>query len=223
MKQLLTFLVFAAIAQPSSAGVILVVQDATIQEGGSTTVDVLISGTDIGMNFFGVQLDISGSIANGSLSFEPTANQPSPVSSTSPDYVFLGDSASYSAVRQDPVNTRLIAGDGTASTNDVTLGSTQKLLARLAIDHTSAGGAVGDTFQLAVTQDPTNTIFFNSAFQELTIDSTTAGTITVVDNGNSGASAVPEPSSLAMITVFGLGGIAARRHRRNRTVSSARA
>ena len=241
-KQLTLILLSLTASTTASAGVIIQVQNATITAGGTGFVDVLISstGTD---NLLLAQFDfrISGNAANGALQFRSTADQSkSEQLVNSPfAYVFLGDtdSANWFA-NQQATPTELLGGDFTVSTTGVTLDGTQKLLARLEIEHISGSplAAVGDSFTLSLwnadqgNADPIDdsTLFLDDMFNPLMfdIDSTpntlgappafqNFGTITVTSIASA---TVPEPQhSFAILAIVGIA--FARRKYRRRTMS----
>jgi hypothetical protein len=222
---------------PASAAIIIQIQNATIAAGGTGFVDVLISstGTD-SLASAGFDFRIMGPIGNGSLRFRSTAQQSNSEQSASAppeahDYVFLGDTdpGNFFAVRQLD-ETRLLGGDSTFSGTNVMLDGTQKLLARLEIEHVTGTplAAVGDTFTIGLWNDEgdafdpydDSTLFLDDALNPLTFDlnstpSTLAmpgsflnfGTITVT------AAAVPEPGSFVILGILAAVVCTRRMHR----------
>lgn len=188
----LAFIVAAAVSSSLSAGIIVDIQDATISAGGTGFVDVLISstGTDDLVNFQ-VELQLSAPTVTGSLRFNAVQSD-SETTAQSPldyDYVFLGDSINFFAVRQNPDEQRVVAGDS-ASSNRL-IGGTQLLLARLELEHFAFSPlAVGETFTVSLL--PAGT-YFEDELGPLTLDSFNSGTITVT------SAAVPEPASATVL------------------------
>lgn len=238
-KQLTLILLSLTASTTASAGVIIQVQNSTITAGGTGFVDVLISSTGT-ENLLLAQFDfrISGNDANGALQFR-SAQSNSEQGVTSPfAYVFQGDAnPSNWFANQQATPTELLGGDFTVSTTGVTLDGTQKLLARLEIEHISGSplAAVGDSFTLSLwnadqgNADPfdDSTLFLDDMFNPLMfdIDSTpntlgappafqNFGTITVTAVPSATA-VVPEPGSFAIFTIAGLA-FAGRKWRRRR-------
>lgn len=137
---------------------------------------------------------------------EQSVNSPNP-------YVFLGDTdAANFYATQDPSETRVFGGDSTFSLNNISLTSTQLLLARLEIQHVTGTPltAVGDTFTIALVNNDNgtpgdltddSTLFQDNALTPLTfaVGSDPSlflniGTITIT------SAAVPEPGTFAVLT-----------------------
>jgi hypothetical protein len=233
----LTFILLSLTASTTAwAAVIVQVQNATITAGGTGFVDVLISstGTD---NLLLTQFDfrISGNDVNGALQFRNTADQSNSeqVVNSPSGYVFLGDTdpANWSANRQ-VTPTELLGGDFTASFSGVAVDGTQKLLARLEIEHVTGTplAADGDSFTLSLwnadqgTVDPfdDSTFFLDDSFNPLVFDTDSTpntlgspsaflnfGTITVMSD----SAVVPEPGTFAIFTIGGIA-FAGRKYRR---------
>jgi len=188
----------------------------------------------------GYDFQIAGSQGNGSLIFRPSFDVFDPLNASnqtnseqsvlSPDpYVFAGDTDDFNffAVR-DPSETRLQGGDSTFSFADVSLNSTQRLLARLELQHVTGTplSAIGDTFTLSLINDDAgtpgdvdddSTLFFDSGFTPLAFETgsdpsafTNFGTITITS-----AAAVPEPSTFAFLAIAAVG-FAGRRLRKKK-------
>lgn len=224
-----TFLLWLATligSMPAYGDIIVQVQNASITSGGTGFVDVLISstGTD-NLYSAGYDFQIFGLQGNGSLIFRPSFNPLSPLDPSnqtnseqavnSPNaYVFLGDTdaANFYAI-QDPSETRMLGGDSTLSTNNISLTSTQLLLARLEIQHVTGTplAAIGDTFTIALVNNDNvtpvdltddSTLFQDNGFNPLTFAAGSdpsaflnVGTVTIT------AAAVPEPGTFAVLTI----------------------
>jgi hypothetical protein len=243
-KQLSFILLWLIASTTASAGVIIQVQNATITAGGTGFVDVLISstGTD---NLSVMQFDfrISGNAANGALQFRNTADQSNSEQGVSFPiaYVFLGDTdpANWFANRQ-ATPTELLGGDSTASFSGVAIDGTQKLLARLEIEHITGTplAAVGDSFTLSLwndlgisdTFDDDSTFFLDEGLNPLVFDTDSTpntlgspsaflnfGTITVTAD----SAVVPEPGTFAIFTIGGIV-FAGRKYRRRLGAKSPR-
>ncbi len=227
-KQLCFLLLSLAASTTASAGLVIHVQNATITAGGIGFVDVLISstGTD---NLASAAFDfrISGSAANGALQFRSTANQSnSEQLADQPlfpfSYVFLGDTDPAFFLANQVTPTELLGGDVTASFSGVTVDGTQKLLARLEIEHITSTplAAAGDTFTLSLwnadqdTLDPfdDSTLFLDETFAPLSFDTGSTpntlaspsafqnfGTITITS-----ITAVPEPGTFTTLAIAGI-------------------
>ena len=243
MFKQLTFILLSLIASTTaSAGVIIQVQNATITAGGTGFVDVLISstGTD---NLILAQFDfrISGNAADGALQFRSTANQSNSeqVVNSPFAYVFLGDTnpANWFANRQ-ATPTELLGGDFTVSPTGVTVDGTQKLLARLEIEHITGTplAAVGDMFTVSLwnadrgTTNPSDdsTFFLDDMLNPLSFDPDSTpntlaspsafqnvGTITITGT----PAVVPEPGTFATLMIAGIA-FAGREWRRQRGAKS---
>lgn len=188
------FLLAATISSPLSADIIVDIQDATIAAGGTGFVDVLISSNSISdLASFGFEFQISAPTVNGALRFSAVQSD-SETTAQSPldyDYVFLGDSINFSAVRQDPDEQSLVGGD--AASANVSITGTQLLMARLEIEHITGTplAAVGDTFTVSLLPGP-NTEFLDENLAPVNLFSSSSGTITIT-------AAVPEPGSTSIL------------------------
>ena len=190
-------------------GILVEVGDASISEGGTGYVDVLISSDSssaLGDWYFKAEITSTSAgltFADPQTSIDGESN-----------YVFFGASAFYDSSAVSPF-TELNAGDSHASSS-VTLSSSKKLLSRLFLTHTDPGSSVGNTFNIALgTVDSTDSGF--SSHQDPTIGSyyassdvtLTAGTVTIV------AAAVPEPTSISAFILVGAT-LGFRRRKRSR-------
>lgn len=205
-----TLVVAAAISSSVSAGVIVDIRNATVSAGGNGFVDVLISstGTDDLVNFQ-VELQLSAPTVNGALQFTAVQSD-SETTAQSPldyDYVFLGDSINFFAVRQDPDEQRLFAGDSASANRQIS--NTQLLLARLELEHFGLSPlAVGETFSVSLL--PAGT-YFEDELGALTLDSFNSGTITITP------AAVPEPTSVTVLLAGSAVGLWWKRRKRRQT------
>lgn len=207
VSRLCVFLLVLTCGSPLSAAIMVQVQNATITTGGTGFVDVLIESTGSdNLASFGLEFQISAPTINGALRFsavqsssETTAQAPPDVA----DYVFLGDSINFSAVRQDPNEQGLVGGDD-ASAN-VPINGTQRLLARLELEHITATplSAIGDTFTISLLNTG-STYFADELLTPLSVDPfsfNSFGTVTITS-----AAAVPEPgTALFLVASSALG------------------
>lgn len=201
------------------ADIIVTVQSGTIAEGGTGYVDVYARSPSMDSFYLTsyhlkIEEETTGTTA-GSLIFREDINQfPDQQTITSPvPYVFQGDtdSAFWGATRLDPAENEIVGGDATLSGAVMALPTSDRLLARLYLQHAVAtpGDAVGDRWVIRLMQGG-NTYFQYSSSGFATIDPDsylTVGTFTVV-------SAVPEPTvGLTCAVVIA---VLARRFRRGR-------
>jgi hypothetical protein len=233
----------AGFAVPARAGLIVSIGNASVAQGGTGTVDVLLTSTagsqspDL-INNYGFQLQITNNGAdNTQLAF--SANQDfGYISNTglNPAYLFLGDSfaaqppaSSVGSPGQTVYpNDTFTGADSTFSGNPVSLSSgTTYLLASLTV--TTATGAtpvIGDAFTIGLVPTSgtgslsanTNTYFDNFDFNSgselsATPFTSTSGAVNIV------AATVPEPASIisgltALLILAGVHGV--RRVRRSR-------
>jgi len=203
----------------SMGGVIVSVQDANISPNGTSYVDVLISSdSSDNLDSFSFRLNIAdvGSPA-GTLKFDSDANQLTVDPSSDTNYVFFGDSGGYSANNDDPgftflgnPTTAIDVLDLTSSNAGVTLDTDTKLLARVALIHTTAssGASISDSYQVSVSGA---SYLENDGVTSLSVSSTSSGTITVVQS-------VPEPSSCFIVAVLTGFGVTRRSSRSRRSI-----
>ncbi len=228
-------------ATPASADLILTLSDPTapIYVGGTFTVDLFASGSNLNLSDFAVEFQI-GQPGSPDTPVLPTPTfadgtmaNPNPTA-TLGNYVFSGQSADAltpttfgSAVADSHGQLTTFEGgdnqqnpsDPNDSFNDVNVTSTNGLLAQLTITAPSTiqDLVMGDTYQLSLDSLGINTIFDNSS-GSLTIDpsSKLSTTFTILV----APSAVPEPSSflLCMTTLAaGLLYLGSRRFASSRT------
>jgi hypothetical protein len=223
-------------AVPVRAGLIISIESASVAQGGTGTVDVLVtstasSGTPDLINNYGFQLQITNNgTDNTQLAF--SANQDFGYisnASRNPAYLFLGDSSaaqpppsSIGSPGQTVYPSDTFTGaDSTFSGNPVSLSSgTTYLLASLTVTTlTGAAPVVGDAFTISLvptsgtgSMSPnTNTFFDNFDFNNgseisATPFTSTSGTVSIV------SSAVPEPTSIisgltALLVLAGYRGV----------------
>jgi hypothetical protein len=201
----------AMISSPASAGIIVDIQDATIAAGGTGFVDVLISSTGSDdLASFGFEFQISAPTVNGALRFSAVQSD-SETTAQSPldyDYVFLGDSINFSAVRPDPDEQRLVGGD--AASANVSITGTQLLMARLEIEHVTGTplAAVGEMFTVSLLPGP-STEFFDQDWNSVNLFSSSSGTIIITS-----AAAVPEPGAASVLLASSVVGLWWKRRQR---------
>lgn len=186
----------------AQAVLIVSVGDATLLAGGTGTVDVLIASDSPSgdlVSFLGFEFRVS---TGGPTRLE-FVNPQSDLQLTDPNYLFAGDSL---AAAFPPVglvsttivpNDTIIGGDATFSGNEINVGSTPVLLARLEL---TAGTVLppipGDTFIIDLVPGAL-TFFQDNTFTNVQFSST-SGTVTIV---------IPEPSS-AMLAIVALTAVA---------------
>jgi hypothetical protein len=178
------------------ADFVVTVGDATITQGGTGTLDVLIrSANPVGdpLSSFAFDLQITPT-APRHLDFRnPQLDSQLGLS----NYVFVGNSSDF--IGSTPVgvvqsisggtNNRFVGGDDTNSGGNVTV-TTSKLLVRLNLNAaTSAPPVGGDTFNISLV--PGAFTGFRDANNNLIPFTSTAGRITIVG-------VVPEPASLVL-------------------------
>jgi hypothetical protein len=213
-------LALAGFAVPAQAGLIISIANASVTQGGTGTVDVLLMstaspGTPDLINNYGFQLQITNNGSdNTQLAFSTNQNF-GYISNTSlnPAYLFLGDS-SDAQPPPSPVgspgqtvypNDTFTGADSTFSGNPVSLSAgTTYLLASLSVTTlTGASPIVGDAFTISLVPTSgtgsvsanTNTFFdnfnFNTGQETSAVPFTSSsGTVDIL-----GAS-VPEPATL---------------------------
>lgn len=217
-------------ATQASGAIMISVGNASLNAGGTGSVDVFISG-DPGdtLGSFGYEFNITGAVpANGDLQFKPSYFNGSPLDPLTQtnseqglgNYVFAGDthpdnfSANLGSGGTDPLT--LVGGDALLAGNDVSINGTF-LLARLELQH--VGPFLGPSQQFTISLNTASTSTeLDRDFDAGTLNSytgaeisATSGTITV-----NSAAAVPEPSSVAL---FAIGTIAAVLRKKRRAGS----
>jgi hypothetical protein len=211
--------VLAAIATPARADLVISIGSASVTQGGTGTIDVLLMSTassqapDL-INNFGFQLQITNNgVDNTQLAFSANQNFGYLSDTTlNPQYVFLGDSIGAGPPPSGGIVTTTIFPqdtfvglDSTASGNPVSLSAgTTYLLASLSISTlTGAPPTANDSFTISLVppaadgsiNTSTKTFFDNFDFTtgaelSATPFTSTSGTVTIV------AAAVPEPASI---------------------------
>lgn len=222
-KTAFRILVFCSLSQAVFGAVIVEVGDASIAAGGTGFVDVWIrsTGTD-SLYLAAYEFKIMGSEANGSLEFRSPQLDSEQVDS---DYVFFQDTvaANFFAV-PDTDPTDLLGSDFTLSGVPIMLSTTNQLLARLELVHSSGSpvNAIGDMFTISlIKKNPLtladNSVFQDETFTDLSIDPLSfsgSGTITVT------SAAVPEPGTFAALGLAAFtGGVRHLRRRRARSAT----
>lgn len=211
-------LILLCVTDRAYADIIVTVQSGTIAEGGAGYVDVYArsTGTDsfyLTSYHLKIEEETAGTTA-GSLIFREDVSQfPDQQTITSPvPYVFQGDTdaAYWGATRLDPAVDEIVGGDATLSGGVMALPTSDRLLARLYLQHAVAtpGAAVGDRWVIRLMQGGNSFFQYSSSgFSNIDLSSySTVGTFTVV-------SAVPEPATgLACAVVIAV--LARRFHRR---------
>jgi hypothetical protein len=235
----LTILVIG-LAAPARAGVVISIGSASVAQGGTATVDVLITGTAADLiNQYGFQLQVSNNgVDNTQLAFSGTQDNSYASNSTlNPSYLFFGDSTAVttsSGPLTSPTtsatgypNDTITGTDSTASGNPISISAGQTfLLATVTLTTvTPAAPMLGDSFTISlipasgdgsVNTNP-NTFFDNFSFDtgietSASPFSSTPGTITVM------GAAVPEPASIIpglTATMILAGAYGVRRSRRS--------
>ena len=200
------------ISQAAQASLVVTVGDATLLTGSTGTVDVMIaSDTPSGdlLSFLGFEFRIT----TGGPTRLDFVDPQSDFQLTDPNYLFAGDSL---AAAFPPVglvsttivpNDTIIGGDATFSGNEINVGATPLLLARLEFTASIALPPIpGDTFTIDL-ESSVLTFFQDNTFTDLSFSST-SGTVTIV---------IPEPSS-AMLAIVALTAIAPTAIRRGRVL-----
>jgi hypothetical protein len=238
-------ILMSGFAGPAHAGLTISIGSASVAQGGTTTVDVLFSGTSSDLiNNYGFQLQVTNNgVDNTQLAFSSMqdnsyANNPT----LNPSYLFLGDSTAVmnsfgpltSPTTTAYPNDTITGSDSTFSGNLVSISSGQTfLLATLTLSTvTPAAPLVGDSFTISLMPSfgdgsintNQNTYFDNFNFDtgsETTASpfTSTPGTITVM------GSAVPEPASIIpglTATMILAGAYGVHRSRRFRPVEMAK-
>jgi hypothetical protein len=225
-------LVLAGLAAPARANFVISIGSASIPQGGTATIDVLLTSTadsaspDL-LNNYGFTLQITG--PNELLTF---TSPPITGFESNSQYVFLGDSSGPNPA----VSTTVYGGDtyasqdSTASGNPVQLSSTDtpKLLAVVSLDAAGITN-VGDTYTVSLVPPTGNgsiagnppTFFdvfdFNTGGETSAVPFTsTPGTLTIV-------AAIPEPASLVsalagVAVLAGVQGLRRLRHSKGQRV-----
>jgi hypothetical protein len=206
-----------AFAAPSEAAVIITVEDATIQPGGTANLNVYIRSNNPldALNEFGFEFRITG----GPRRLEFVDPQ-SDLQLFDPAYIFAGDSAGEDGllvpgvgdVGPDFINDTYIGGDFTTSGDDTPPFPADKLLVVLELTANTVLPPInGDTFTVELITD-INTFFLGTNGPlEIDPSSDLSGTVTV----EASAAVVPEPSTLALFS--GMAGLALVRYRRKRS------
>jgi hypothetical protein len=184
-------------AKPARADVVVTIGNATIAQGGTGSVDVMIRSTNPAgdpLSSFGFEFQLTPT-GPRHLDFR---NPQRDAQLTLPGYVFAGnsgdlvDGSAVGAVHSigSGTNNQFVGGDETDSGDDVTVKG-DVLLARLDLTAaTSSPPQAGDTFSLSLLSGPF-TGFRDSNNSPVAFSSTT-GTITMA------AAAVPEPSPVLL-------------------------
>jgi hypothetical protein len=203
------FVIFAVLAAKNSAqaDMIITIDSKTFQAETRDYFDVYIeSSIDQNLLLASYKLSITPQIGNtASLFFRNTYNPLDPANvdnqsiseQSSSNYLFFGNTAdtNFSANRQ-PNPLELIGSDSEATgITGVTMLANQKyLLTRVEVFTENPGTG---TFTINLVNDPTQTFFLDSNFDEVGIDNSS------FSGSNFSISSVPEPSSI----LFGLGGV----------------
>ncbi len=223
----------------ANGAIIVQVQNATITTGGSGFVDVMISsaGSD-NLYAAGYEFEITGDILNGSLRFLPSfdpgdplnpLNQSSSEQSVSGPrpYVFRPNtSVDNFYANLGTSETSLLGADFGSVAANVTLNSTQRLLARLEIQHITSTptAAMNDTFSIMLKN--TSQTVFSSVDNQGTVADISDDIITQLDiDGSSftnvgtitfNSTAVPEPGTLGVLSLAAVAYFGRRLHHRRR-------
>lgn len=227
-----TFLVTSVwLAPPARADVIVTVEDVDIPAGGTGTIDLSIAGTGDLVQSFGFELLITPD--GGTTSALKFLGEDAYL--TDSDYLLFGNSFAefFPPVELFSTDDTFIGGDFTFDSTDVSV-TTEKLMARLIVEHdpspANPGDTVGDSFTISLipgSGDSTDfwggssdtgfldsTAFFDIIPAGTVAFSSTPGTVTIT----AAELAIPEPSTLYLATVFLLLATA-RRPRHGRSFS----
>ncbi len=213
-----------AMSNRAQGDLILDVRDATLSAGGTGFVDVYLTGApgDL-LGRFGYQFNITGAIAqSGDLQFQATQSKSEqdvgPVATLAEPapYVFFGDTdpgnlnSARGSLGTDPLV--LEGGDSLLSLDYVSVDGTF-LLARLELQHDGQFSLASHDFTVTLNLSSPVTEF-DRDFDPLTDNNYTLGQLTALSGTVTvTASAVPEPSSVAVIGLAGIGMIVRRRLR----------
>jgi hypothetical protein len=197
-------LIMPAICNASAchAGIMVAVENATIQAGSTGSVNVrLISGSVLDNLWgYGIELEIVSS--NGRiLEFAHTGGTPADTHLTSPDYVFSASgSAGITSGQTGFVgpNTTYVGLDASDSVLGI-YGPFNSLLVTLDLKTlTSMAPVAGDTFSINVVTSNGNTFFVDPSFADIDpLFTTSHGVVTIT-----GFAAVPEPGSAGIVLGF---------------------
>jgi len=177
----------------------------TVTAGGTATVDFMItSNSPTGLNLAGFNLELQITTVTGTSNLQFTTNQPNPFSRSG--YVFSGASLDQSigspfwgSPGPPNLNKTISGGDYNVSNLGYTTisSSSNYLLASVQVQ-ADPNASVGDSFNISLVADPSQTYFQDPNFNNISYTST-AGTVTVVP-----ALSLPEPSQLVMLAIGGL-------------------
>lgn len=188
------------------ADLIVNLQNIHIAAGETGYVDVFVESTNAGnLDAFQYKFEIVDAASNvGDLRF--TSPQLSTELSES-NYVHAGDSGGFISVSQNtPAFDEILGGDFTDSFSGTNL-TVARLLVRLDVEHilpqgTPLEAADGDSFIIRLVED-SDTFFLSNNFDNIAIESSDGGEVLVV--------AVPEPTSLLVMILAGVGCMTVRR------------
>ena len=234
MLRVLAILLVIVLQSIHAFGAIIInVESKNFTAGGLGFVEVFISSDGVTadeLSLANYEFKITPTGPNGSyngeLLFRLDADQ-STDEQTESTYVFSPNNSGITTI-VSPDQTRIVGTDSDSLGDNVVLTATPKLLARFELVHTSATPAlaVGDTFTIGLintdpgTVDPFDdtTFFADNSANLLSFDANSNpvtfanfGTITIA------SAAVPEPSTFAVMAMFGAGVIGRRLRRRKVT------
>lgn len=214
-----------SIAFTAQADLIIDVQDASIAAGQDFTVDVLISSTSSDAIDLASYVFVVSNVGAPSSSIEFLATQ---LTSENGEASYLFSEDLDPTALDFPVSdpTRLEGNDFTDSGDPITITGTQELLVRLDMRHVLTGAlatALGDQFNVVLIEDgvdPDLTLFDNDTTGiEATIDGSSFD-VNGIGGGLITVTAVPEPSSLAVLTLVGTAATWRRRRQQNNELRS---
>ena len=176
----------------AEAAIVVQITDATIDSGGTGSVDVVVTGSNDPLSIFDFQFVITpiGSVGSAMRFIDPQPDTQLSDPDYSMSYVFAGISDNVkngSPMGSVSGGTTFNGSDETADRSNVIV-SSDRLLARLGLESVvpEGGDAMGDQFEITLTAAN----FLNSNGNSVTF-STSPGFVTVV----------PEPGSFAVLAV----------------------
>jgi hypothetical protein len=216
----LAMILFGLMATRAHAGLVVSLSDVNMAAGNIGTMDISVTSTGATtLSSFGLGLVITPVGTPSSIPFFlPSADQPIAFydstnyvfyqQSFNADPVFGGPIPFWASLSASPPPNSYPAGETTGGDEAdsrgpgyVTLGSGNTyLLAQVQLS-VPVGAIPGDQFQISLLSNTGITYFIDQNKDSLAIQSVSGGLVTVV------SAAVPEPSSLTLLAIAGLGGL----------------